>query len=98
MAFPQPCSPQLTQRGVDKIVARALEKLAAGELAIAAHLIDWAVAAAPDDRPAHEARVSIYKARADKAVSTMAHGIFRSAALASAKKLGQEPPPDKRSF
>jgi len=84
--------------GVDKIVARALEKLVAGELALAAHLVDWAVAAAPDDRPAHQARVSIYQARADRAVSTMAHGIFRSAALASAKKLGQEAPLDKRSF
>jgi Tfp pilus assembly protein PilF len=83
---------------VDKIVARALEKLAAGDLALAAHLIDWAVAAAPDDGPAHEARISIYEARAERAVSTMAHGVFRSAALASAKKLGKSASPDKRSF
>jgi alkyl sulfatase BDS1-like metallo-beta-lactamase superfamily hydrolase len=84
--------------GVDKIAARALEKLAAGDLALAAHLIDWAIAAAPDDSAAHEARISIYEARAQRAVSTMAHGVFRSAALASAKKLGKSAPPDKRSF
>jgi len=84
--------------GVDKLVARAREKLAAGELALAAHLIDWAVAAAPDDRGAHEARISIYEKRAENAVSTMAHGIFRSAVITSAKKIGQNPPSDQRSF
>jgi alkyl sulfatase BDS1-like metallo-beta-lactamase superfamily hydrolase len=84
--------------GVDKVVARALEKLAAGDPTLAAHLIDWAIAAAPDDVAAHEARISIYEARAESAVSTMAHGIFRSAALASAKKLGKNAAPDKLSF
>ncbi|SRR5579885_42309 len=84
--------------GVDKIVARAMEKFAAGNLAIAAHLIDWAVAAAPDDRLAHEARIRIYEARAEAASSTMAHGVFRSAALASAERIGAPPPRDDRSF
>jgi alkyl sulfatase BDS1-like metallo-beta-lactamase superfamily hydrolase len=84
--------------GVDKIVARALEKLTAGDLAMAAHLIDWAVAAAPDDTAAHEARMSIYDARARSAISTMAHGVFRAAVIASAKKLGRSPSSDKRSF
>jgi alkyl sulfatase BDS1-like metallo-beta-lactamase superfamily hydrolase len=84
--------------GADHLVARALEKLAAGELALAAHLIDWAVKAAPDDRSAHEARIRIYDARARAADSTMAHGIFRSAVMESALRLGIEPPPDQRSF
>ena len=84
--------------GVDRLVARALEKLAAGDLAIASHLIDWAVAAAPDDTAAHEARIKIYETRAEGSVSTMAHGIFRAAAITSAKKIGAPPPSDKRSY
>ena len=84
--------------GVDKLVARALEKLGAGDLAIAAHLADWAVAAAPVDTSAHAARAKIYQARADGEISTMAHGIFRSAALESARSAGIELPDDKRNF
>jgi alkyl sulfatase BDS1-like metallo-beta-lactamase superfamily hydrolase len=84
--------------GVDKLVARAMEKFAAGDVPLAAHLIDWAVAAAPDDKAAHEARMKIFEARAESATSTMAHGIFRSAVRASAEAAGKEAPPDKRSF
>ncbi len=84
--------------GVDKLVARALEKLAAGDAALAAHLVDWAVAAAPENRSAHEARMKIYEARAEAASSTMAHGVFRAAVLASAKQIGEAAPPDDRSF
>ncbi|MGH7924968.1 MAG: alkyl sulfatase dimerization domain-containing protein, partial [Candidatus Binatus sp.] len=61
------------------------------------HLADWAVAAAPDDRSAHEARMRIYAARADREESTMARGIFRSAVVESAAKAGIEPPDDRRS-
>ena len=42
--------------GVAPLVARAQELAAAGDLALAGHLIDWAVAAEPDNRPAHAAR------------------------------------------
>ncbi|HEV7988016.1 MAG TPA: alkyl sulfatase dimerization domain-containing protein, partial [Candidatus Binataceae bacterium] len=66
------------------------------DLALAAHLIDWAVAAAPDNRAAHEARMRIYAARAVESTSTMAHGIFRAAALESAAKAGVAPPEDSR--
>ncbi|MDO8432706.1 MAG: alkyl sulfatase dimerization domain-containing protein, partial [Candidatus Binatus sp.] len=83
--------------GVAPIVARAIERLAAGELALACHLADWAVAAAPDDKSAHEARMKIYAARAHDAESTMAHGIFRAAAIESAKKAGLPAPDDPRS-
>jgi alkyl sulfatase BDS1-like metallo-beta-lactamase superfamily hydrolase len=82
--------------GVDKLVARALDKFAAGEVALACHLADWAVAAAPDDRAAHEARAKIYQARANDSRSTMSHGIFRAAALESAAKAGIAPPDDSR--
>ena len=51
--------------GVRAVITRANEKLAAGEVVLACHLADWAVAAAPDDKSAHEARMKIYAARAD---------------------------------
>jgi alkyl sulfatase BDS1-like metallo-beta-lactamase superfamily hydrolase len=84
--------------GADVLVGRALAKLEAGELALAAQLIDWAVAAAPDPRAAHEARMRIYAARAAESPSTMAHGIFRAAALESAAKAGVPPPPASRTL
>jgi len=71
--------------GVDPIVARALERLEAGELALASHLIDWATAAAPDNSTAQAARAKIYAARAAEAKSTMSRGIFRAASEESAK-------------
>src|SRR5882724_13026032 len=39
--------------GVGALVARATALTASGDLALASHLADWAVAAAPDDRAAH---------------------------------------------
>jgi alkyl sulfatase BDS1-like metallo-beta-lactamase superfamily hydrolase len=84
--------------GVDKVVARAMEKLNAGDLAMAMHLIDWAVAAAPDNAAAHEARIKIFETCAERSASTMSHGIYRSAARTSAKRIKKDPPPDKRSF
>jgi len=76
---------------------RANEKLAAGEVVLAYHLADWSVTAAPDDKSAHEARMKIYAARADREESKMAHGIFRSAVVESAAKAGIDAPDDKRS-
>lgn len=84
--------------GADKLVARALARMEAGELALASHLIDWAVAAAPDDREAHVARTKIYAARANEAAATMTHGILRAAAEESAAKAGIEPPDDSRKI
>ncbi len=84
--------------GADQLVARALERMAAGELALAAHLIDWAAGAAPDDPAAHAARAKIYAARADESPATMTHGIFRAAAAESAAKAGVELPADSRKI
>jgi len=42
---------------------------AAGDLALAGHLVDWAVAADPDARAAHAARAAIYAARAKDAAA-----------------------------
>ncbi|HKV53795.1 MAG TPA: alkyl sulfatase dimerization domain-containing protein [Candidatus Binataceae bacterium] len=84
--------------GVDKLVARAGDKFAAHELALAAHLIDWAVLAAPTDPAAHAMRSRIYAARTVEASSTMSRGIFRAAALESASKAGITPPEMPRGF
>lgn len=83
--------------GVEAVVARAIAKLEAGDVALACHLADWAVAAAPTDKAAHQARARIYAARAEREESTMAHGIFRAAVIESADKAGIAAPEDKRS-
>jgi alkyl sulfatase BDS1-like metallo-beta-lactamase superfamily hydrolase len=84
--------------GAGRIIERALAKFEARDFALAAHLIDLAVAAAPDDKAAHEARTKIYATRALDSRSTMAHGIFRAAAVESAAKAGITPPDDHRKF
>ena len=86
------------QAASGKVVARALEKLGAGDLALASHLADWAVARRPETNPRiRPGRRSMRRVR-DAESSTMAHGIFHSAALESAKKADIAPPEDKRSF
>jgi alkyl sulfatase BDS1-like metallo-beta-lactamase superfamily hydrolase len=84
--------------GADVLLGRALQRMSDGELALAAHLIDWAVAAAPENRAAHEARMRIYAARAAESASTMAHGIFRAAVIESAARAGVPPPEDARKI
>jgi alkyl sulfatase BDS1-like metallo-beta-lactamase superfamily hydrolase len=74
--------------GIERVVSRAREKLEARELALAAHLIDWAALASPDDQTAHELRARIYAARMAAESSTMSRGIFRAAALESANRAG----------
>src|SRR5438094_6002487 len=74
--------------GVGALVARATALAASGDLALASHLADWAVAAAPDDRAAHAARAAIYEARAKASAALMTRGIFASVARESAEKAG----------
>jgi alkyl sulfatase BDS1-like metallo-beta-lactamase superfamily hydrolase len=75
--------------GVERLVARARSLAAAGDLTMAAHLIDWAVAAEPDSRSAHAARADIYEARARDAAALMTRGIFSAAARESADRLAR---------
>ncbi len=72
--------------GVDALVARAKALAASGDLVLAAHVADWAVAAAPDDRAAHSIRAEIYDARANASTALMTRGIFAAAARESAAK------------
>jgi alkyl sulfatase BDS1-like metallo-beta-lactamase superfamily hydrolase len=66
--------------GVERLVERARALAAAGDLALASHLVDWAVAASPADHAAHAARAEIYEARAAAAPALMTRGIFAAAA------------------
>jgi alkyl sulfatase BDS1-like metallo-beta-lactamase superfamily hydrolase len=72
--------------GVDALIARARALAAAGDLALAAHLVDWAVAAEGGHREAHAARAAIYEARAAASAALMTRGIFTAAARESADK------------
>lgn len=71
--------------GIPRLVERARALAVAGDLALASHLIDWAVVAEPDNRPAHAARVEIYEARARASPALMTRGIFAAAARESAR-------------
>jgi alkyl sulfatase BDS1-like metallo-beta-lactamase superfamily hydrolase len=72
--------------GIDGLVARARALAAEGRLALAAHLIDWAVAAEPAHREAHAARARIYERRAEDARALMTRGIFSATARESADR------------
>jgi alkyl sulfatase BDS1-like metallo-beta-lactamase superfamily hydrolase len=74
--------------GIDALVTRARTVAAQGDLALAAHLIDWAVAAAPGHGAAHGVRAEIYEARARASAALMTRGIFSAVARDSAAKAG----------
>jgi alkyl sulfatase BDS1-like metallo-beta-lactamase superfamily hydrolase len=75
--------------GVAPVVARAKELCEAGELALAAELVELATNAEPSSELAHGARAEVYEARAAEERSLMAKGIFGEAAEASRDKLGE---------
>jgi len=51
-----------------------------GRLALAGHLAEYAVRAAPDDEAVWEARARVNRARMEAERSLMARGVFRAAA------------------
>jgi alkyl sulfatase BDS1-like metallo-beta-lactamase superfamily hydrolase len=69
--------------GADKLAARAEALSQKGDHRLACHLIDWAFKSAPDDAAVKQAAYNIYMARAETEPSTMAMGIFLSAAQES---------------
>ncbi|MCB1248828.1 MAG: MBL fold metallo-hydrolase [Acidimicrobiales bacterium] len=75
--------------GTDALVDRARDLVAAGELALGCHLVELAVAAAPDDAAAHEARAAIYGERRTRETSLMAKGIFGDASRTSAARAAE---------
>lgn len=69
--------------GPHALMERAQALGVAGEHALACHLVELASQAAPRDARVHEARASIYEARALAERSLMAKGVFTSAAADS---------------
>jgi alkyl sulfatase BDS1-like metallo-beta-lactamase superfamily hydrolase len=73
--------------GAEALARRALGLAGEGELRLAGHLAELAVQAAPDLPAAHEARAAVNERRAELEASTMARGIFASAAAESRRAL-----------
>jgi alkyl sulfatase BDS1-like metallo-beta-lactamase superfamily hydrolase len=65
-----------------------------GALRLAAHLAEYAWLAAPSDEAVQRARQQVFAARAQRATSTMARGVFTWAANESVAP----PPPHPRSY
>lgn len=72
--------------GAGRLAERALELAAAGRLRLAAHLVEFAALAAPDDADVHRARAEVYEARVEAETALMAKGVFGAAARESREK------------
>jgi len=72
--------------GAQRLAARAEELIKEGDFRLGCHLVDWAYLVSPDDVKVQEAARRVYTARAEAESSTMAIGIYRTAA----KEMGGE--------
>ena len=63
--------------GAAALARRAAEVADAGDLRLAAQLVEWAAQAAPDDASVQSVRSEIYGRKRKEATSTMARGIYR---------------------
>lgn len=70
--------------GAPRLAERALELLEAGDHRLAAHLVELAWRAAPEESSVREARRRVYEERAIAEPSTMAKGIYNAAAREAA--------------
>jgi alkyl sulfatase BDS1-like metallo-beta-lactamase superfamily hydrolase len=71
--------------GLERVLERAEALLAADDARLAAHLVEYAVLAAPDSAAAHALRREVYTRRAAAESSSIAANILNHAALASAQ-------------
>jgi len=69
--------------GVGPVLDRVRALVAAGDLRVACHLLEFAVLAEPSSTEAHEVRAEVYRARSDQQESSMARNILAHAALSS---------------
>ncbi|MGH9026060.1 MAG: alkyl sulfatase dimerization domain-containing protein [Acidimicrobiia bacterium] len=69
--------------GPDRLAARARELVESGDLRLAGHLAEWAAVAEPDNRALQQLRAEVNEARVEDATSTMAKGVFGTAAAES---------------
>ena len=76
--------------GVAAVVQRGQDRLAAGELELAAHLAEWATRAEPADRTAQTLKRDVYDRRHEMEGSLMAKGIYRAAANDARMALGED--------
>jgi len=76
--------------GAEALATHAVAVADAGDLRLAAQLVEWAYAVAPQDATVREAMASIYDQRVDAESSTMAKGIFRWAADRGAAEAADE--------
>ncbi|HJL88801.1 MAG TPA: alkyl sulfatase dimerization domain-containing protein [Acidimicrobiales bacterium] len=75
---------------VEALTDRARELAEAGELRLACHLVEMAVAAEPHHEGAHRARAAIYWQRRKATRSLMSKGIFAAAARESEAEVGEK--------
>ncbi len=68
--------------GIERVVAQA-EAMADAQPAVAAHLIETALHAAPENDAVHAARAIIYRARSASQTASMPRNIFNHAAMSS---------------
>ena len=66
--------------GARALAERALVLADAGDLRLAAHLVELAGQAAPDDEAVRAARADVYARRSEVEASTMSKGVFTWAA------------------
>jgi alkyl sulfatase BDS1-like metallo-beta-lactamase superfamily hydrolase len=76
--------------GPERLAARAHEHVAAGDLRLAGHLVEWAAAAAPEDKDVQRARAEVFEARVAAEASTMSKGIFGAAARESRAQVDED--------
>ncbi len=72
--------------GAEALAARAEQLAGEGEWALACHLAEFALQAAPDDAKVRGAHTSVYSGRAEHESSLMAKGIYGAAARDSSAK------------
>ena len=78
--------------GADRLARRAIELADAGELRLAAHLVELATQAEPANASLHAVRAEIYTRRVADEASTMAKGVFNWAASESRTLSGPAEP------
>jgi alkyl sulfatase BDS1-like metallo-beta-lactamase superfamily hydrolase len=73
--------------GSEKVADRALELMKSGQHRLACHLAEWAYLSSPEDQEIRNKTSEVFTARAESESSTMAMGIF----LTAAKEMGGKP-------
>jgi alkyl sulfatase BDS1-like metallo-beta-lactamase superfamily hydrolase len=79
--------------GIAPLVSRGRALLDDGDATLAAHLAEWAVRAAPDDRDTQTLKRDVYRALLADSDCLMARGIYRAALNDAERALGEPPTP-----